>query len=98
MTNLWLGNDEDEFERWFDGDRSENFFGWGHQDKDEFANWCNKQECEWGQPELAIHTGFDVTHEWAETDDPLWERFHLHNECPDAREGFAVRPITVLMT
>lgn len=81
--------------RWFDECFSDSFFGWGHQDKAEFAAWCNEHLRSEGMASEATITPDDVQHQWAEGCGD-WEEFKVtHEQQPDA-EGYESRPITVV--
>jgi len=48
-------------ERWFDGDYSENYLGFGHQNKREFAAWATREDGGQSEP----YAPADVEHLWA---------------------------------
>ena len=59
------------WERWFDGDYSECYYGEGHQDKAEFAAWATEEDGGQSEP----YTADDVEHLWMQPIDD--ERFKI---------------------
>lgn len=80
-------------ERWFDECYSESFFGWGHQDKAEFAEWCNQWLRENDMRGEATFVADDVVHRWAEGSED-WEEFKVTDEKQPDACGYQSRPIT----